>query len=720
MTRVRWPYWARLTALATVSLSLLFLFTIGFLPQRIVLELDFAESGFAYPAIRPPLPEPPPAASAYPMSRPIPRGPAERFWAEYLQLVQVGDEAGALGLLREYITRYPDDLGATLEYGRALWRAEHHAGAIKAYEFVSSNDRSPVLALELARLYVSARRWDDALKLYADLAADRPDDVQLLSEYAEAATWAERYELADRLYGRLTALEPGEPMHRLWWARVLYWSGQPGRAANALEGLPEDFMSASVDSLRLAVATALPPPEVPINLLVEARGQAMAGAVDSALALYRLHLEAEPQADTVLLEIADVFEYRAGEADSAMAYLRKYLTRQPDAQTVRLRLARLLTWSGRLQAAEATADSIVAAEPENAEAWVLLGDLRRWRGDAEAADAAYRTALAIDPEAAGAEEGLAELKTQSDAALAREGTIGPSGRVDYFADNDNYSDARWRGGALFGKPDRRLGFEAAVERVAGFDISGGDSDLTAFEARVVGERWWQDGGLHASASLGAWMPSSKSIEPLVMLSMSAPNWGGSAYRLEYRHEPAYRQTNTFEAAEVNMRADLFGLEFYRPLFDRWQLSASGRVARFAGVDDENLRGDASLTFLYRPGGGWLMGYESRALAFRDPAPVAWRPIYWSPEWYWLHSAVGSWTGELGRGWRLAAQGLVGVAWMDERVSGVESAVQFGVLMDLEYNVGLWTVVGRTAVSQARADGYRMFRFELAGTRKFGS
>ena len=44
-------------------------------------------------------------------------------------------------------------------------------------------------------------------------------------------------------------------------------------------------------------------------------------------------LEAEPQADTVLLEIADVFEYRAGEADSAMAYLRKYLTRQPDAQT---------------------------------------------------------------------------------------------------------------------------------------------------------------------------------------------------------------------------------------------------------------------------------------------------------------------------------------------------------------------------------------------------
>jgi len=107
-------------ALATVSLSLLFLFTIGFLPQRIVLELDFAESGFAYPVIRPPLPEPPPAASQPPDTRPIPRGPAQRFWAEYLQLVRGGDEAAALHLLQEYITRFPEDLGATLEYGRAL------------------------------------------------------------------------------------------------------------------------------------------------------------------------------------------------------------------------------------------------------------------------------------------------------------------------------------------------------------------------------------------------------------------------------------------------------------------------------------------------------------------------------------------------------------------------------------------------------------------------
>ena len=86
----------------------------------------------------------------------------------------------------------------------------------------------------------------------------------------------------------------------------------------------------------------------------------------------------------------------------------------------------------------------------------------------------------------------------------------------------------------------------------------------------------------------------------------------------------------------------------------------------------------------------------------------------------MFSLYLNWTGELGRGWRLAAQGIVGVAWMNERVRGVESAVQFGLLANLEYSVGLWTMVGRTALSQSRADGYRMFRFELAGTRKFGS
>jgi len=716
MAEVRWPYWGRFTALAAVSLSLLFFFVFGFLPQRFLLELDFSESGFAYPVIRLPLPTPPTPAPA-PVQRPVARGPAERFWAEYLPLVQAGKDEAALGLLRAYLARQPEDMGAQLEYGRALWRLGRLDAAIGEYRRALARAANSEFRRELARLYVTAGRWAEALAIYEALASAAPDDCELLREFAQAATWGERYEQAVQLYARLAELDPDDPSLRHDWARVLYWSDRPELAAEVLDGLPPGYAGPGLDSLRAAIVAALPPPDTAtLSLLERARGLALAGDVASALAIYRLLLSEGPAADSLLLEMADVFEYRANAPDSALSYLRAYLARHPDDHEARLRLAQRLAWSGRLAEAEA----ILRVQPENAEAWALLGELRRWRGDRAGAVEAYQRSLDLTPDEATAAEGLAALRAQLDAELAGQGSIGPASGFEYFADSEDFSLARWRAGWTAGGPRTRGGVELALERLDGFELTDEQGDLTAVAARAVGERWWLAGGLHSAATLGAWIPESGAqVQPLVGLVLTAPNWGGGSYRLEYRHEPAYRETATLEAALSDLRVDLAGLETYRAIAQRWDLSVRARVARFAGAGDANLRGGAALGVFFRPDPGWILGFESRGLSFSDSAPRPGRRLYWDPSWSWENTLLVAWRGAPAPGWELEARTTPGLAWLEERELEPTVVFVFGALLDARYRVGVWTLQGRAGFSQSRAGGYRAFRMELGLSRGFG-
>ena len=58
-------------------------------------------------------------------------------------------------------------------------------------------------------------------------------------------------------------------------------------------------------------------PESSESLLDQARALAWVAEPDSVLALYRRFLKENPEADSVLLEMADIFEYRAEARDSA-------------------------------------------------------------------------------------------------------------------------------------------------------------------------------------------------------------------------------------------------------------------------------------------------------------------------------------------------------------------------------------------------------------------
>jgi predicted Zn-dependent protease len=722
MAKARFPYWWGFAALTVASLGLLFLFVFGFFPQRFLLELDFAESGFAYPSIRPPLPELPPPPRAVGPRRPIARGPAERFWAEYLTLARAGEDRAALSLIKGFLARYPEDRGVRLEHARALWRLGQLDAAIAAYGWALEVGTNGDTRTELARLLVATRRWDEALSLYRQLVDESRDDLALWREYAELATWAERYDLAVDAYAGLVRRLPDEPTLRLDYARVLYWAGRPQGAAEVLGELPAGFAAASVDSLRAAIANSLPRdhPEAEVSLIEQARGLMLLGAVDSALVLYSSLLSEHPHADTLLLEVADVFEYRANQPDSAMVYLHAYLDRRPEAEDVRLRLARLLAWGGQYDSAQATTLAYLDSRPDDAEAWVLLGDLQRWRGDRKGAREAYRRALQIDPDVAGAKAGLATMQAEVDALLASRGRIGPAGGFDYFADSDDFRRGRLRGAWSGGSPRTRAGLGVTVEELSGFEPTGSKTDMFGLDVQATAERWWRDGGVNVQGSLGAWIPESNgSIEPLVSLVVAVPDWGGSAYRFEYRHEPAYRWTQTMEAAVAGLRADVAGLEFYRSIAPRWDASVSARLGLLSGVGDANLRGDGALSILYRPSATWSVGYETRALGFGGAAPDPGRRLYWDPEWYWLNAGVVDWVGRLAEVWNVGAHASVGAAWIRERDRDAALEAQFAFVFDARRQLGLWTLGGRTGFSQSRTDGYRSFRFELVATRSFG-
>ncbi|UCF19963.1 MAG: tetratricopeptide repeat protein [Gemmatimonadota bacterium] len=723
----RWPYWGRFAALTVASLSLLFLFIFGFLPQRFLLELDFTESGFSYPVIKPPLPAaplPPPLAER----RPTPRGPAERFWAEYLELTRAGDGDGALRLLEEYLARHPGDWGVRLEYARALWRQGRLDDAMGAYRAVLARRGDLEVERELAHLYVAARRWDAALKLYEKMARAAPQDTDLLRELAEVAVWAERYGRAAEVYERLVELFPDDPELRLRWARVLYWSGRPEQAARVLDGLPPDFDSAALEALRSAIELSLPPrsedyapsPEVGPEPLELARGLAMEGAADSALAIYRRLLEEGPEAHGLLLEIADVFEYRANAPDSAIAYLRAYIEVEPESHEARLRLARLLAWSGELAAAEAELNRYLSSQPDDAAAWATLGEVLRWRGQRGPAVQAYRRALMIVPAEPTASAGMASVQALVDTELAARGIIGPAGGFEYFSDSDDFASLRLRGGWLTGSPRLRGGLDAELEEIRGFDLASELSDLTAIGVQAVGESWLGDGSFHGAAAFGAWVPSGGvSAQPTAHLSLSAPNLGGSAFQLEYRHGPAHVETATLEAALAGLRVDMAALRVYRPLGGRWELASGGRVTRYSGAGDSNLRADAALGIFYRPDANWLLGYDGRLLGFTDPAPAPGRRLYWDPKWSWESTLLLAWRAAPGPAWELEARLSPGLAWVEERDLDPAVAVLLGAILNARYHLDVWTVEGRAGFNQSRAGGYRSFQLELAVSRRFG-
>ncbi len=243
--------------------------------------------------------------------------------------------------------------------------------------------------------------------------------------------------------------------------------------------------------------------------------------------------------------------------------------------------------------------------------------------------------------------------------------------------------------------------------------------MTALDTRAMAERWWLQGRLRTTAGLGIWAAGSGAdFQPVAELVVVAPDLGGAAVRFEYRHEPAFRETATLQATLAGLRADVAGLGYYRSIAERIDMSMAARLAWLSGQGEANLRADAAIAFFYRPDDHWTLGYESRALSFRDPAPVPGLRLYWDPEWSWTNSVVLGWAGEIGSNWELEARAVPGLAWTQERDREAAAVMELSATLDVARRIGVWMIGGSAGYGQSRLDGYRTVRFGIELSRGF--
>lgn len=185
---------------------------------------------------------------------------------------------------------------------------------------------------DAARAWVEQKNYPAALEILERLAAQHPDDADLLIETARVHAWADRHEAAIRHYQAVVARFPDRRSHVvLPLAWQLLWHGQ---AAQALPWFDE--------------ATQQP----------TLQRDAQHGRAESLVALQRL-----PEAEAVYLELArDPVDLKAqkgsarlaiwqGQTHTAIQRYTELAARLPDDKEVRIGLARALNERGAHQAA---------------------------------------------------------------------------------------------------------------------------------------------------------------------------------------------------------------------------------------------------------------------------------------------------------------------------------------------------------------------------------
>jgi tetratricopeptide (TPR) repeat protein len=667
--RGRWerrvPYWIPFSFTVLVLGGLTAAFVLVVLPNRYVFQSGMQASGVSFPAdglpfgspervVVQPRPEPVPlppheeVAEVDPdeigVDEPPEPGPAERLWARVHPLLREGDPQATLPHFREYLAAHPDDMGVLMEYGVALARAGEWEEADAAFRRVAEATDERRARVERARLLRDRERWDEAISLYRGMLADRPGDPDLRLEFARTLALAGRWEEAVREYEELLARSPDMHGARLELARVLWSADQPRAAERAATSVPEDARERSAAEELLGLLAALhepadpdaDPPPVPadrIALAWEAVDRRDAAAVDS---LHRADREAEAPGPDRLVEWANVFQYGLEDQERALEILRERMGMEPEDMALRLRFARVLAWTGREADAADVLDGLLVDAPDSAEGWALLGDLRRWDGARLDAAEAYDRALHLEPAQEQALVGREALRVATERAIwsGEDPGVGPT--LIYFRDSEGFRRLELSArGSLLREGREGLGLRTGFRRVDGTRPDGfADHEVGGFVELEL-YRWWRQGTVRGSVTLGGERLGSGGLEPIVGAALEAGQLSGWNLEATYRHGRAYPILSTLESVDPLVRADRVAVSVNGRPARRWSLSGEGDVASLRGAEVSTWRLGLGASVHRDLTPALRVGLASRVLTFTEAAPVPLeRRLYWDPEVFW--------------------------------------------------------------------------------------
>jgi len=736
-------YSLRFATAAVILISGTLVLVLYVLPERYVLRPGFRESGVTFPSPSTPFaPYPAVAVAARPLpQRPAPPalvlpGPAEAFWSEVVPLLASGRYDESLPVFDGYLGVYPNDRDARRELALTLLAAGRPIDAVgELRQLLTARDDFEQRLL-LARTLRELGRTDEAASEYERLSRARPDDLGLISEWAQAYSWVERYDDAAAVLERALARQPSSVPLRVELARVYYSSGrlEDARALLATLG-SEQLAAAGAPTLRADIDAALyvppPPPLTPLEQAVAARE---ADDFVRARALLEEALRNAPHDAELWQAYADLLQYELADlsgAHTALLEAERLSGVSPERQ---LRLARLEIDMQRTAEAErrlttllAALDSDASAGPATrAEVLALLGDLRRWDGDRLGAADRYTLALAAYPTNARARAGLDAV--ESDVARQLVEVEGPhlGGSAYSLADTDDFGRVDLGGEWVDVGGPWVVGGTVGNRWISGVALDGSGADRQGAYVEMEGARWWRWGTIRTAIDVG--LERVRSVwDVSAGASISRRGADGSNSEVRYEHGPAYPIAVTMQSVLAEVVQDHVAVNHARPLGERWTavgtvdaawLSANADSVSGGGTPGTaRLQGALSIGRTVSP--SVTLGLATRALSFTRGAPVTALPgggtlrLFWDPRLVVTAGPYAQLTRDLSPAWKLTGRLGPGVALIDER-GGAGSAwvphvsAEAGLRREGER---FWTALD-LFYYQGQFDGYRTYGARL--------
>ena len=326
----------------------------------------------------------------------------ERLWKEYRETGRTDE------LLKEYAAA--PGFAGRMVFGLLLQKAGRLAEAKAALAAAAALERtSPLPLLALARLSEgqpreAAARLEEALALLPEGDRRRPGALQDLGAAWLAAGEAER---AAEAWEKIVALDPGNPELRRHLAEEYLRHRLPERARPHLEYLTSHAPPAErAQAWRLLGQLHQRAGEIDEAIAALEQGRALTapgnwlrtelegqlvrlcqreGRVPELVARWQAYARDNPRDAGGPLQLADLF-HRLGEQEAEREALERLTVLLPKNTEYRARLARLLARSDETAAAAAY-DTLLTAQPENADWTFERAELEVRAGHPEAAEA---------------------------------------------------------------------------------------------------------------------------------------------------------------------------------------------------------------------------------------------------------------------------------------------------------------------------------------------
>lgn len=336
-----------------------------------------------------------------------------------------------------------------LERAKALESQKQYGEAVALYrQYLAARPENDEVRAALARLLSWQERWDEASALYREVLSRHPFDHESRVGLARMLSWQKKFDEAREQYELVLRDEPSQVEALTGLGNVFLWSGHQEQAIPYYERVMAATGDAEV-AARLRALKAEPSSSTSTTTIAPLAGgfisssqavdllpsdgrealehgrrlETMRQYVDAA-AVYREGLQQFPGNDELRAALARILTLEGNHAEATALY-REVLTRHPEDQDIRIALARTLSWQKQFEAARVLYEQVLQIDSNHIEARRGLAEVAHWQGNRPEALTRYE-ALAAETHDPEIRERLDAVKSELLAASQQFGSGAPA------------------------------------------------------------------------------------------------------------------------------------------------------------------------------------------------------------------------------------------------------------------------------------------------------